>query len=315
MSAPTPNPRKPKALTKGAKVALFAPASPADHQEILTGIAELRRLGFEFSPAPMSTPEGYFAGSLQTRLQGFLSALKDTAIRGLVATRGGYGASYLLDADFSSELKEPKCIIGFSDLTSLQIYLWQKAAWVTFHGPMAAAGFNHGADDAHGYDENSFLEAVSNTSTGWGVPLRGESVVAGEAEGRLLGGCLTIIQTSLGTPWELDTTDAILVLEDRGMKPYQVDRALLHLLQAGKFSTVKGIILGEFPDGEVPIPGSPTTRDVCGRILSPLGVPVIFGAPVGHSKRAMLTLPLGIRAHLYARGEGTLEFLEPAVVP
>ncbi len=315
MSPSTPIPRKPKALTKGSKVALFAPASPADHQEILTGIAELRRLGFDFSPAPMSTPEGYFAGSLESRLQGFLSALRDSAIRGLVATRGGYGASYLLGSDFSSELNDPKCIIGFSDLTSLQVYLWQKASWVTFHGPMAAAGFNHGADDANGYDEHSFLQAVSNTSTGWNVPLRAESLVNGEAEGLLLGGCLTIIQTSLGTHWELDTAGAILVLEDRGMQPYQVDRALLHLMQAGKFSGVKGFILGEFPNGDVPNPGSPTTRDVCARILSPLGVPVIYGAPVGHSKRAMLTLPLGIRARLHARGQGTLEFLEPAVVP
>jgi muramoyltetrapeptide carboxypeptidase len=314
VSSSRQNPRKPKALTNGSKVALFAPASPADHQEILTGIAELRRLGFEFSPAPMATPEGYFAGSLQTRLEGFLSALRDKAIRALVATRGGYGASYLLGADFSSELEDPKCIIGFSDLTSLQIYLWQKAAWVTFHGPMAAAGFNHGADDAHGYDEHSFLQAVSNTSSGWSVPLRAESLVVGEAEGRLLGGCLTIVQTSLGTPWELDTGDAILVLEDRGMKPYQVDRALMHLLQAGKFSGVKAIVLGEFPDGDTRHPDSPTTREVCARILSPLGVPVIYGAPVGHSKRAMLTLPLGVRARLRAGGEGTLEFLEPAVV-
>jgi muramoyltetrapeptide carboxypeptidase len=180
---------------------------------------------------------------------------------------------------------------------------------------MAAAGFNHGADDAHGYDEHSFLQAVSNTATGWGVPLRGESLVRGEAEGPVLGGCLTILQTSLGTPWELDTTGAILVLEDRGMKPYQVDRALLHLLQAGKFSGAKAIILGEFPNGDAPSPGSPTTREVCARILSPLGIPVIYGAPVGHSKRPMLTLPLGIRARLRAHGEGTLEFLEPAVVP
>ncbi len=99
------------------------------------------------------------------------------------------------------------------------------------------------------------------------------------------------------------------------MKPYQVDRALLHLLQAGKFSGAKAIILGEFPNGDEPSPGSPTTREVCARILSPLGIPVIYGAPVGHSKRPMLTLPLGIRARLRAHGEGTLEFLEPAVVP
>src|SRR5260370_38551174 len=131
----------------------------------------------------MSTAGGLFAGLVEKAVEGFPRGLRGGGIRGLVATRGGYGASYLLGSDFSAELKEPKCIIGFSDLTALQIYLWQKAEWVTFHGPMAAAGFNHGADDAHGYDEHSFLEAVSNTATGWSVPLRGESLVLGEAEG------------------------------------------------------------------------------------------------------------------------------------
>ena len=85
----------------------------------------------------------------------------------------------------------------------------------------------------------------------------------GEAQGRLLGGCLTLVETTLGTPWELETDGAILVLEDRGMKPWQVDRALMHLLQAGKFKSVRGIVLGDFPECESPVPGSPTVRDVC----------------------------------------------------
>src|SRR5260370_30692138 len=142
-----------------------------------------------------------------------------------------------------------------------------------------------------------------------------DTTATGIAERQPYGGRLIIQQTSLGTPWELDTAGAILVLEDLGMKPYQVDRALLHLQQAGKFSGVKAIILGEFPNGDAPSPSSPTTRDACARILSPLGMPVISGAPAGHSKRTMLTLPLGIRARLHAHGEGTLEFLEPAGAP
>jgi muramoyltetrapeptide carboxypeptidase len=112
----------------------------------------------------------------------------------------------------------------------------------------------------------------------------------------------------------LDTDDAILVLEDRGMKPWQVDRALMHLKQAGKFENVRGIVLGDFPECNAPVEGSPTVRDVCQRILAPLGVPVVFGAPIGHTMRPMLTVPLGVEARLISEGTGVLEILEPAVV-
>ena len=98
------------------------------------------------------------------------------------------------------------------------------------------------------------------------------------------------------------------------MKPYQVDRVLMHLKQAGKFEGVKGIVLGEFPDSAPAVAGAPSVRDVCARVLRPLGIPIVFGAPVGHTPRAMLTIPFGINARLDAEGEGTLEYLEPAVV-
>ena len=98
------------------------------------------------------------------------------------------------------------------------------------------------------------------------------------------------------------------------MKPYQVDRALRHLWQAGKLQDVHGVVLGDFPDCEPAVAGSPTIPEICERILGPLGVPVVYGAPIGHTKRPMLTIPLGVRAKLLAKGEGTLEILEPAVV-
>ena len=307
-------PRKPRALRNGSKVAVFAPASPADQLDVTAGIAELRRLGFEFAPVQLPGPEGYFAAPAGERQDAFLKAARDPQIRGLVALRGGYGAAYLLDSDLRSQLKEPKCVIGFSDLTSLQIYLWQMCGWVTFHGPMVAAGLNRGADDAHGYDEHSFLQAVGNAGGTWEMTLRGNSLVKGEAEGRLLGGCLSLLQTTLGTPWELDTDGSILVLEDRGVRPYQVDRALMHLKQAGKLGGVKGFILGEFPDSEPSVKGSPSVLDVVQRMLRPLGVPMVFGAAVGHTERPMLTVPLGVRVRLSATGEGQLSMLEPAVV-
>jgi muramoyltetrapeptide carboxypeptidase len=123
------------------------------------------------------------------------------------------------------------------------------------------------------------------------------------------------VETTLGTPWELETRGAILILEDRGMRPWQVDRALIHLKQAGRFDGIRGIVLGDFPECEPPMAGSPTVRDVCTRILGAMDVPVVFGAPVGHTQRPMLTVPLGVKARLSAKGEGAIEILEPAVVP
>jgi muramoyltetrapeptide carboxypeptidase len=305
--------RKPKALAAGSRLGVFAPASPADSVEMIAGLAELKRHGFQVVSNQDSKAEGYFAGAQLERLNGFVDALSSKQVDGLVALRGGYGSNYLLDFDLDRSLVVPKAVVGFSDLTSLQIYLWQRSSWVTFYGPMVAAGLNAGADTRKGYDESSFLQAVSNTTAGWKLRLKGEAVLAGQAMGRVLGGCMTLMEATIGTPWELNTKDSILILEDRAMKPYQVDRVLMHLKQAGKLEAVKGIVLGEFPASEPAFAGAPTVREVCARILRPLGVPIVFGAPVGHTMRPMLTIPLGVQARLVAEGEGTLEFLEPAV--
>lgn len=315
MTPPSPSARKPKALRKGSKVAVFAPSSPAEQLDVTAGLAELRRLGYEFTPVQLPGPEGYFAASAASRRDAFLKAARHPEIAGLIALRGGYGANYLLGHDLATQLQEPKCVIGYSDLTSLQTYLWQTSRWVTFYGPMVAAALNRGADDSHGYDEHSFLQAVGNADSGWEIPLAGKSLANGVADGCLLGGCITLLQTTLGTPWEIDTTGAILALEDRGIRPYQLDRALMHLKQAGKFDSVRGIILGDFPDSVASIKDSPSILDVCERILAPLNVPIVFGAPIGHTSRPMLTVPLGVQARLIASGEGRLEILEPAVVP
>jgi muramoyltetrapeptide carboxypeptidase len=305
---------KPRALRKGSKLAIVFPSSPAESSKISAGIAELRRLGFLVDePAPFS-PQGYFAGGHQERLQQFRKEFKEKAIKGVIAARGGYGANYLIDLGLVKGLAGPKCLVGFSDLNILHLTLLQSRHWAGFYGPMAAAGFNHGAGQPSGYDEVSFLRAVGETESGWAIPLQGESMRAGSGTGRIVGGCLTMLQTTLGTGFEPDTNGAILVLEDRGMKPYQVDRALRHLHQAGKFKKVAGFLLGDFPDCDPPVPGSPSIPQICEAILGPLKVPIIFGAPIGHTKRSILTLPLGVRAKLHSKGEGTLEILEPAVV-
>jgi muramoyltetrapeptide carboxypeptidase len=306
---------KPKALRKGSRLAVVAPSSPAEPEAIAAGIRELTRLGFEMDAPPVLVPDGYFAAEHGKRAGSFSKAFHDKKIQGVIATRGGYGANYLIDFHLATSLMGPKCLVGFSDLNIIQLLLLEIRQWTGFYGPMAAAGFNRGNGNPNGYDELSFLQSVTETKSGWEIPLQGEAYLSGRsasATGRVVGGCLTMLQTTLGSGWEPDTDGAILLLEDRGMKPYQVDRAMRHLQQAGKLAKVAGIVLGDFPDCE-PAPGSPTIHEILEPILSPLRVPVIYGAPVGHTKRPMLTIPLGVRARLHAKGEGLLEILEPAV--
>jgi muramoyltetrapeptide carboxypeptidase len=309
--------RKPKALRAGSRLAVIAPASPGHQDPEHRGVAELLRLGFSVEMRDAIPSEGYFAASTDARRAELLSGLRDPQVNALISLRGGYGSNYLLDDSLATEIGAvaPKCLIGFSDITSLEIFLWQKLGWTSIYGPMVAAGLDGGAGGAKGYDEASFRNAVGKTDGAWSMNLQGDALSSGTAEGVLLGGCLTLVATTMGTPWELDTRGAILLLEDRGMKPWQVDRALIHLQQAGKFKDVRGIVLGDFPDCAAPVEGSPTVLDVCERILKPLGIPIVFGAPVGHTVRPMLTVPLGVRARLSASGAGTLEILEGAVTP
>jgi muramoyltetrapeptide carboxypeptidase len=307
--------KKPRALRQGALVSVVSVASPADPAKIAAGARELERLGFIPSVPKALEPAGFFAGGTEERLEQFVRGFRDQSAAGVIAARGGYGSTLLLDRLRPADLCEIKPLAGYSDITALEIFLWQKLGWVTFYGPMAAAGLEAGAGNPGGYDKASFLHALTETESGWSVELQGSALKAGEAEGVLLGGCMTIVESTLATPWELDTAGAILVLEDRAMKPYQVDRMLMHLMQAGKLSGVRGVILGEFPECEPAVKGSPEVVDVCRRILGSLGVPVVWGAAVGHTSRPMLTLPLGIRARLHASGSGQLDLLEPAVRP
>jgi muramoyltetrapeptide carboxypeptidase len=309
-----PKPRKPPALVPGSTIAVVALASAAKEERIQRGCETLERLDYRVKRFNSKRkPEGYFAAPLAERRKQLQTALTSSETRAVFSTRGGYGSAEILDGLATARLKQPKIFCGFSDVTSVQIFLWQKLHWVTFYGPLVAGGFDAGPNATGGFDPDTFMWAMTATNSGWTAPLEGETFSRGVAEGTLLGGCITLIETSLGTPWELDTRGSILLLEDRGVKPYQLDRMLLHLKQAGKFEGVRGIVLGDFPESEAP-EGSPVTvADACRRVLGPLRIPIVYGAPVGHTMRPMLTIPLGVRAKLRASGEGRLEILEPAV--
>jgi muramoyltetrapeptide carboxypeptidase len=303
---------KPHALRSGDVVRVLSLASPVQEDRLRVGCAEIKRLGYTpVMEAPVARADGsFFADSAANRLRALRSALEESATRAIFCSRGGYGSNYLLDG-LDALRAAPKILLGSSDITSLQVFLWQEFRWVSFYGPMVASNFDRGAGAEHGYDHASLVSALTATEEGWTLDLQGERVIPGVARGILLGGCLTLLETTLGTPWEIETNGAILVLEDRGMKPYQVDRALMHLKQAGKFRAVEGIVLGDFPDCEGPA-GDETVRDAVRRVLGDSGIPIVWGAPIGHTSRPMLTIPLGVLAELSSEGKGTLRILEPA---
>jgi muramoyltetrapeptide carboxypeptidase len=308
-----PQTLKPEALRPADAVRILSLASPVDPPRLQRGIEEITRLGYtpKLDVERVLARGDFFAGSAADRGAALKEALTETSTRGIFCSRGGYGSNYLLDG-LSVALANPKVLVGYSDLTSLQIFLWQKFRWIAFYGPMAAAGLDKGPNVDDGYDSETLTRALTETKTGWTIPLVGtEAIMPGSADGILLGGCLTLIETALGTPWELDTHGAILLLEDRGMKPWQVDRALMHLKQAGKLRGVSGVLLGEFPECHGPA-GTESVLAVARRILGTLGFPVVWGAAVGHTPQPMLTLPLGVRARLKADETSQLEILEPA---
>ena len=315
---------KPPALKTGGEVRVISLSSPVHESKLRRGCDELERLGYRPSLDRYAfARDGFFAGSIENRTAALREALGGSS-EAIFCSRGGYGSSYLLDSPAlqsmvaatpgpAEKARGPKVLVGFSDITSLQIFLWQRFSWVTFYGPMVAAALDAGPDQPGGYESNSFRRALTETSAGWTLDLGGEAILGGETEGRILGGCLTMVEATLGTPWELDTSGAILLLEDRAMKPFQVDRGLMHLKQAGKLAGVRGIILGDFPESEAQA-GGESVRDAAERVLKGLGIPVVWGVPIGHTARPMLTVPLGVQAHLSASGQGRLQLLEAACV-
>src|SRR5260370_8219041 len=172
---------------------------------MIAGLAELKRHGFQIVANQDTKAEGYFAGPPLERTNGFLGPLNSEQVDGLVALRGGYGSNYLLEFGVEKSLANLKCVIGFSDLTTLQIFLWQRGNWITFYGPMVAAGLNAGADARKGYDESSFLQAVGRTESGWKLRLRGEPILAGQSLASGLGGCMTLPAAPISTPPDFRT--------------------------------------------------------------------------------------------------------------
>ena len=300
------SPIKPRALRPGDKVGIVAPASNIKREALEAGCAGLRQAGYEpFYFDSIFDRDLYFAGSIERRARELEAMFVRDDIRAIICARGGYGSNYLLPAldaktlDLTLDLKKiaanPKIFVGHSDLTTLQTTFLDHTKLVAFHGPMVCKDF--AIND--GVDWPSWQNAVSGAaeweiSEGSGAkPLR-----AGEAEGILYGGCLSILVAALGTPYDINTAGTILFLEDIAAKPYQIDRMLMQLKLAGKLKNVQGIIFGEMLDCRQTPNQDYTLEEVVLRVVDDLKIPVAFGLRSGHVSRANITLPFGVNARL-----------------
>jgi muramoyltetrapeptide carboxypeptidase len=302
---------KPRALRPGDKVGIVASASNVKREMLEAGCEGLRRAGYEpFYFESILERDLYFAGSAERRARELEEMFVREDIRAIVCARGGYGSNYLLPAINLKKIAEhPKIFVGYSDLTTLLTSFADSANFVTFHGPMVAKDFAV----ADGVELASWQNAVSSAAE-WeiGEGSGAKPLVAGEAEGILYGGCLSILVAALGTPFDIRTEGTILFMEDLAAKPYQIDRMLMQLKLAGKLKDVRGIVFGEMLDCRQGPTQDYTLEEIVLRIVGDLGIPVAFGLRSGHVSRANITLPIGVKARLEVGGEGKLKILESA---
>jgi muramoyltetrapeptide carboxypeptidase len=315
INPPQPLIIKPTALREGDTVAVVAPASNLKAEYLARGVSEIERLGFrvKYDPGILDKAR-YTAGDDRRRAVELMHAFTDPEIKAVWAARGGYGSMRLFKLLDENALRErPKVFIGYSDMTALHMYFYRRFGWVTFHGPMAAKDLAGG--ESH-YDRVTLMNAITGVSpVGEIHSPRTETLhrgAGGQASGRLLGGCLSLIAAMMGTPDELDTHGSILFLEDTATRPYAIDRMLQQLRLAGKFDEVRGVIFGEMTDCVQHADQGYQIQDVLAECTSDLGVPVMFGLPSGHSPLGNLTLPLGVTATLDV-DRGVLRIDEAAV--
>ena len=296
--------RKPRPLLPGDRVALVAPSGRSDEAKLARGSELLASWGLRVQTGSPAAGMRYLAAEDARRAEQLREALEDPDIHGILAVRGGYGAARLHDLiDLKSPAIQPKLFVGFSDVTILLNRFVQEADMVAYHGPMVAVDLPRLGELAR----ERFRRFLFGQDGWWDGTAR-EIWRGGEAEGPLLGGCLSVLVTTLGTPYEVDTDGAVLFLEDVAEKPYRIDRMLNHMKHAGKLDRVRGIVLGPMLDcdgGE----GSRILREIFLDALSDLDIPVVYGIEAGHGTENVV-LPFGCRVRLLA-DEARLDLLEP----
>lgn len=313
---------KPPALRDGATIAIVAPSSPPQVRsgiEQATAYFEQRGYHLVFGPNHRRV-HGYLAGTDAQRAADLQWALGAPGIDMVLCLEGGYGAARLYRLIDWGAVGEPRIFCGYSDITALHLALAAHANWTTFYGPMFTR-FTRKKDELTVLTEECFHRAFRPEPLGR-VPEDPDdpyvlTVGEGTAEAPIVGGCLTLVASSLGTPYEIETDGCIVLLEDLNEEPYVIDAHLNHLILAGKLDNAAGLVFGtdvNLKSQTVPeyVESNLSIEEILDELIAPLGIPAIANVPIGHGK-TMVTVPLGARARLDATAK-TLDILEAGVV-
>ncbi|HEX8846714.1 MAG TPA: LD-carboxypeptidase [Pyrinomonadaceae bacterium] len=315
---------RPRALRQGDQVGIITPSTPVtDPDRLALAERTLKYFGLRMRMGKnVGRHSANYAASVEERLDDLHSMFRDKEISAIFALRGGYGAGQLLDrVDYDLIRRNPKIFLGYSDITALHLAIQRRSRLVTFHGPVVVSSFP-------AYTQQHFRKALFETEPVGKVTNPTESnelrphhylraIRPGKATGTLVGGNLSLITATLGTPYEIETRGKILFIEDVGEEAYRIDRMLTHLRLAGKFDGVAGVIFGECDgcgpnDYKASFASPYSLGETVTNILGQLKVPVLSGLTIGHTAD-QLTLPLGVTATLDA-DNGTLEIKEAGVV-
>jgi muramoyltetrapeptide carboxypeptidase len=284
-----------------------------DASEARAGMSALEASGLRVVKGHnVGRERGYLAGTPEERAADLHWAFSDPAVEVVMAIRGGYGSGQVISLlDFDRLAAHPKPFVGMSDITLLHLALGRIAGLVTFWGPTCVQLGRPGSDCS--------LDRLLRALRGELPPIGGSdcsslvrTISSGGAQGPLVGGTTTLLAASLGTPYELETEGRVLLLEDVDVEPYEVDRCLTQLLQAGKLDVAAGFAIAQHSDVHTEDSFDGHTlelAEVFADILVPLGRPAVYGLPLGHGSR-IATVPLGVTVELDA-DSGTLTVLEP----
>lgn len=305
---------KPKRLYPGDTIGVIAPASPGDLDLSIAGVSWLGEQGFRVRLGMhVEQKWGYLAGSDNQRAADINAMFASPDIDGIVCLRGGYGTMRILDLlDYDCIRSHPKVFVGYSDITALHLSIGQRTGLITFHGPMVASDMGKGLSD---YTWDYFSRAITCSKPLGAVTnpphlCSPEFIVPGRAQGYLTGGNLSLIVSTLGTPYEIDTCGKILCLEEVSEVPYRMDRMLTQLLLAGKLQDAAGIIIAVCANCDMDDPTDFTLEEVLRDRLGGLNKPVLYNLHFGHTEEKA-TLPMGVMAILDSE-RGGLEVIESA---
>ncbi|WP_372997643.1 LD-carboxypeptidase [Lutispora sp.] len=292
---------KPKVLKKGDTIGLIAPSSSVPESKAKACIEWVKSAGYNVKwGESIFQSRGYLSGSDELRAHDINMMFGDKEVDAIFCIRGGYGTMRILDMiDYDLIKNNPKIFIGYSDITTLHTAFLQKTGLITFHGPMVASFAKKGLDKlSKDYFDRALMnpEPLGDIINPPDVPIRAYN--GGAATGKIVGGNLSLLADTMGTPYEIDTKGKILLIEEVGERPYNLDRMLLQLKLGGKFEDAVGIVIGDWADCE-PEEGeeSLTIDEVIEDIVVPCGKPILSGYKIGHCS-PNITIPIGVEAHI-----------------